>query len=526
MIWSGTKLCRKIMKKLILSVILAAAGVITAAAQGYKDLFEQFAKESGKDFSEFIKTSDQDFKDFRDKANAEYSEFLRKAWEEFQGKEPMEREEEKPIVPPVVTPDPDVEQDDKEIEIDEKIPDPVPSPVPEPIVPIEETPVPYMDYAAFAKYGTECKVRYVTDMKPVLKGTDESSVADFWDALYSSDMSDNLLFDFGALRREMDLCDWAFYKFVEAFAKTVYEDDVDAAELLKAFVLAQSGYKLRIGYSDDDSRIHILMALNDMVYGRPYWIIDERCYFLFDGADIEKMKVVSSDFRSSVPMSLSVGYGNYFNENLSDDRVLTSAAYPDACVSVDADLNLMAFYDEFPDFASDFRWTFYANTPLNVTVRENLYPQFARLLAGKTELQAANIILNFVQTALVYKYDEDIWGRDRSFFAEESLYYPYCDCEDRSILFSHMIRDLLDLDVALIYSPGHLFTAVHFSEDVSGAYVMVDNRKYVVCEPTCIDGAPVGFSGVEEGTEGIQLGLVQKIDYGKDYRVTLTSSIR
>jgi len=512
------------MKRLILSVILAAAGMITAAAQN-TDLFEQFVKRSRKDFSEFKQTSDKEYKDFRDKANAEYSEFLRKAWEEFPGNEPMERKDEKPIVPPVVTPDPEVEQEDKEIEFDEKIPEPVPSPVPEPIVPIEETPLPYVDFITFTKYGTECKVRYAADMKPVLKGADETSVADFWDELSSSDLTDNLLFDFGMLKRERNLCDWAFYKFVEAFSKSTYQDDADAAELLKAYVLTQSGYKLRIGYSEEDGKIHTLMALNEKVYGRPYWIIDEQNYFLFDDADVKRMQVVTADFNSSVPMRLSVGSGNDFNENLLDGRVLASATYPETRVSVSADLNLMAFYDEFPDYASDFRWTFYANTPLNCTVRENLYPQFARLLAGKTELQAANIILNFVQTALVYKYDEDIWGRDRSFFAEESLYYPYCDCEDRSILFSHMIRDLLGLDVALVYSPGHLFTAVNFTENVTGAYIMVDNRKFIVCEPTCIDGAPVGFSGVEEGTEGIQLGLVQKIDYGKDYKVALASSM-
>lgn len=38
--------------------------------------------------------------------------------------------------------------------------------------------------------------------------------------------------------------------------------------------------------------------------------------------------------------------------------------------------------------------------------------------------------------------------------------------------------------------------------------MMVDNRKFVVCEPTCIEGVPVGFSAVEEGTVGILLGLV------------------
>lgn len=100
-------------------------------------------------------------------------------------------------------------------------------------------------------------------------------------------------------------------------------------------------------------------------------------------------------------------------------------------------------------------------------------------------------LLNFVQTAFVYEYDDKVWGYDRAFFTEETLYYPYCDCEDRSILFSRLVRDLVGLDVILVFYPGHLATAVCFDDEVNGDYIMVGNRKYVVCDPTYI-GAPVG----------------------------------
>ena len=101
------------------------------------------------------------------------------------------------------------------------------------------------------------------------------------------------------------------------------------------------------------------------------------------------------------------------------------------------------------------------------------------------------MLLNFVQTAFVYEYDDKVWGGDRAFFAEESLYYPYCDCEDRSILFSRLVRDLLGLKVLLVYYPGHLATAVCFTDNVTGDYISLNNQKYVVCDPTYI-GAPVG----------------------------------
>jgi len=88
--------------------------------------------------------------------------------------------------------------------------------------------------------------------------------------------------------------------------------------------------------------------------------------------------------------------------------------------------------------------------------------------------------------------DDKVWGHDRAFFAEESLFYPYCDCEDRSILFTRLVRDLLGLDCILIYYPGHLASAVHFTErEVNGDYIILNNIKYIVSDATYI-GAPVG----------------------------------
>ena len=102
-------------------------------------------------------------------------------------------------------------------------------------------------------------------------------------------------------------------------------------------------------------------------------------------------------------------------------------------------------------------------------------------------------LLNWVQTAFVYEYDDKVWGDDRAFFPEETLYYPYCDCEDRSILLSRLVRDLLGLKAILIYYPGHLAMAVGFTEDVKGDYILLQGKKYVVCDPTYI-GAPVGVT--------------------------------
>jgi hypothetical protein len=137
------------------------------------------------------------------------------------------------------------------------------------------------------------------------------------------------------------------------------------------------------------------------------------------------------------------------------------------------------------------RWAMYANTPVSREVQAELYPQLRQAISGVSQQMAVEKLLNWVQTAFVYEFDDKVWGADRAFFPDETLHYPYCDCEDRSILFTRLVRDLLGLPCILVYYPGHLASAVAFSEPVGGDYIQTQGKRFVVCDPTYI-GAPVG----------------------------------
>ena len=158
---------------------------------------------------------------------------------------------------------------------------------------------------------------------------------------------------------------------------------------------------------------------------------------------------------------------------------------------VSVNKNLIDFYETYPtsSLGENFmtRWSMYANTPLDASLKEQLYPVLREELKGYSELEAVERLLNWVQTGFVYEYDEQVWGHDRAFFAEETLYYPSCDCEDRSILLSRLVRDLLGLKTVLVYYPGHLALAVRFNEDVKGDFLTLNGNRFVVCDPTYIN---------------------------------------
>jgi hypothetical protein len=83
------------------------------------------------------------------------------------------------------------------------------------------------------------------------------------------------------------------------------------------------------------------------------------------------------------------------------------------------------------------------------------------------------------------------------FFAEELLYYPYCDCEDRSVLFSYLVRNLVGLEVCGLEYPGHMSTAVNFDSNVSGDYISFEGKRYVILKPSFIGGIKGSLEWIE-----------------------------
>ncbi len=187
-------------------------------------------------------------------------------------------------------------------------------------------------------------------------------------------------------------------------------------------------------------------------------------------------------------MSLRMACLPKFAYKPTNGRTFTSKRYPELTVSLSVNKNLMDYFEDYPRCV----WTNYSWAGLSDEVKAKLYPVLRKSIEGKSQIEAANRIINFVQTAFEYKTDKEQFGYERSLFCDETFYYPYSDCEDRSILFSTLIRDLLGLDVVLLLYPDHLATAVHYTEPLTGCYFEFEGKTYYISDPTYI-GANVGL---------------------------------
>lgn len=442
-----------------------------------------------KAYEDFQKQAKTNYEDFRSKANRQYAEFVKDVWKQYKVMPaiPKPKDEDKP---PVVIKDEERHKPkiDKPLPIKNTVTPPTPEPQPVPVAPIREQPNPVEKHVTFVVYGTEMKVRFNDDQRFTLADCSERTIADAWQLL-SEKGYNNTIRDCLELRINRHLSDWAYLNMLDKMAEACLGKG-NAATLLMAFVYCQSGYQMRL--AETGGKLLMLFGTKHSICGKNYFEIDGINMYPFHG-DADKIRVCSASFPQEKPLSLLITKEQIFAVDKSAERALTSKRYTDMQVKVCVNKNLIAFYNDYPTSILDFnfmtRWAMYANTPLEKTVKNSLYPALKEKVKGKSQLEAIERLLNWVQTAFVYEKDDKVWGGDRAFFAEESLFYPYCDCEDRSILLSRLVRDLLGLKTILVYYPGHLAMAVCFTENVKGDYIMLKGQKYVICDPTYINAS-------------------------------------
>lgn len=485
-------------------VMMGVMCLVTVAGRA-QGSFEDFRKSAEARFEKFRRDADEKYENFRRKANEDYAAFLEKAWKGVDSKPPLKRpKEDPPVVPPKPAPVEPIKEDmpikeetpikDKEVVIKEVVkPAPKPEPRPEPVEPIVVKPQPQVAQHEFTVFGTPMKVRLGREHGFKLSGADNAAVSRGWKQL-SDQKYDALIADCLALRDKHNLSDWHYLRMLQAMVKS-FLGDSNEATLLMAYVYSQSGYKMRMAQAD--GRLYMCYASKHVIYDESYYQLDGVNYYALDG---KGKRIIMSDaaFPNEKAMSLYITGEPQLAVKSTAERNLKSTRYPAMAFDVAVNKNLIDVYGDYPtsEIGGNFmtRWAMYASTPMGKDVSSRLYPAIKKVIAGKSEEEAVQMILNWVQTAFVYEYDDKVWGGDRAFFAEETLYYPYCDCEDRSILFSRLVRDLMGLDVMLVYYPGHLATAVRFSSgDVKGDFLTLEGKRYVVCDPT-YSNARVGMT--------------------------------
>ncbi|TLX77475.1 hypothetical protein E9993_02235 [Labilibacter sediminis] len=487
-------------KKLFLAFIVSLFFVSIHAQVDEKDPFEKMNKKyeatmqrMNRDYEQNTKRMQREYDARLKKMNDAFKNYLKGGFTEVEQQEEVEKvvEVPKPIDQPKYIPM-EVDEPSKEL-----------ADIPEPVAPkIELTDAPAYSIAPILKtpdgiekyrqvigidfFGTTVRLSLDSRMNALsLKEVSPEAFAGYWGS-FTKTYYQVYIESVVQYASEKNLNDWGIYQLIDKTAKGIYTS-VNDQELWKWAMLNQAGYQAKIGYNAN--KVSLMLPFMQEVYEKPYYQIGGYNYYLMsDKLKGKSIYTYEKDFGGAIKkVDLHLPYALNFNEK--DNIVLKKTLLPgeEKPLVLSLDKTTMAFLASYPQTDNSV----YLNAAMSGKVKDELYAHVKPHIQGKSETEAVTYLLNYLHNSFEYKTDRDQFGKEKMFFPDEIFYYPYSDCEDRTVLFTRMVNDLLGLDVVALTYFSHMAAAVAFNDEVEGYSFLVAGKQYTITDPTYIN-APIG----------------------------------
>ncbi|MEG1692170.1 MAG: hypothetical protein RR312_02135 [Bacteroidales bacterium] len=309
----------------------------------------------------------------------------------------------------------------------------------------------------------------------------EEGVATYWKNMCENSY-DNILDQLYNISEQMGLNDWGRYLLINSFAIKSSED-INTQQLLTWFILTKMGYKADIGFEED--KIALLLPTMQEIYFRPFVVKNGVNYYLM--RDLKNVKTYNANSQIiNKYLDLRFYSTICFPEEFISERKTT---FRGKDITLSYNKKAIEFYKDYPATELEV----YFNAPLSSAAKDCLVENLDPLLKEMSVKEKVAFLLAYMHESFPYKTDMEQFGYEKYFFAEEALAYPYSDCEDRSILFSYLVRNLAGLPVIGLNYDGHVSTAVQIIDTtITGTYWNYMGERYLSCDPTYI-GAQIGL---------------------------------
>lgn len=465
------------------------------------------AKNDADDYQKWLKKSTSSFHEYKDARDKEFTRFLELQWKEMEVFSGVVRDKTpKPVKMPVAKPlpikiipdtvikptDDDKPSADKPIIDHKPLPDIVTIPkivVPKLPLPVKQKPIaklPAGEHLTFSFYGNPLTFSVDPKYHTQLRGQITSkSISNQWSALSKTNYEQTIsqLADY---KKPLQTNDWGYALLVNALAQTIYPGSKNEQNMFTWFILLKSGYKARIAF--DDTGTYLLFPAKQKIYAAPYFTFNETRYYSlsFDGSEqkLSGVQTYDGDYPNADNL-FDMQLSKPLNTKSNSKSRLLSFTYKNKKhnLTVDLDKNVVDFFNTYPQLDINL----YFDSEVNQRIGTQLLTQLRPIINGKSEVEAINILLRFVQKSLEYKTDEGQFGKENYLFLEETIFYPYSDCEDRAVMFAWLVRSLLDTEVVGLSYPGHISAAVHIKSNMSGDGFTYNGKRYIVADPTYIN---------------------------------------
>lgn len=321
-------------------------------------------------------------------------------------------------------------------------------------------------------------------------------------------------------KRDLELNDWVYYLLIHTCAKAIYaQQDENYRTLFCWFMLHKSGYTVQLNYTESEALLSVYTR--DKVFALPVreegngWFVnitnpDE---IFKDGTSKRaKMKLIAQKAAVKInkpgrPFLFEFGKLPKLNNPKIMEKKLSfihdNQLYQ-YDVRIDGNyLSLMYYYPELTLYQ-------HAQIDLSASARATLLYPLKKTVENKSPYESIRLLLSFTRQAMLYDTDQNAYNRENLMFSpEETLFYKYSDCEDRSALFYYLVREILGLDVILLDFPTHASVAVALDKPYGDNPINYKGKIYSICDPTG-PGNHLKPGDFPEGLENVEFKILEE----------------
>jgi len=416
-------------------------------------------------FQEWQQEQNRAFDNYQTQEDKEFIEMLKRDWQEYNAIDSINLyQKPKPQIQPILKPNNKIENI---IHI--------------PIKPLNITPInpiiPKLDMTGYSRtkflfYGINIDIIYSQNIKYHINSLSILSIANFWSKI-SATNSSLLIGEIRSYQNHYNLDDWTTYLLVKKITQQITQIEIDQ-NLLSWFILTKLGIDTKVGFSQNS--ISVLVYINDKLYGINYFVLNGKKYYQFNPTN-HRLKIYRGDMRGLEAM-------RFLNKqptlpfDIKSKKIKFIYKNREYIFTIRYNRNLIKLYKKYPQLD----YNLYKN--ISKISQKSITQELKPIISKMNQIEAINFLLRLTQNGFKYQTDQEQFYQEKVMFFEETLFYPYSDCEDRAIFFSMLIKELLNLDTLFIKYPNHLATAIPLNTQIGGAKFIYHNQNYYIADPT------------------------------------------
>lgn len=295
-----------------------------------------------------------------------------------------------------------------------------------------------------------------------------------------------LLNDLLKEKERLQLNDWLFYDLMRRSVNKIYKQEEEMQRVLTCWwLLSKAGYNTRIAHIFlKDAFLYV--QCNDAIYDAPFSTEDDK-KFINLTAVYHNVKTVGLWFQ--ITKFDNIGGNKSFNVNLDQlpkikpTKIKKTLDFKcggdDFSLDIMVDKNPSELMKSYPRMENQK----YIEVPLSQTLYQSLIPQLKTMLDGKSDADKMRALVSLTRSSFKYKWDYDLFDKNKPLIADELFFNEYSDHEDRTALLFCLTKELVQKPILLIGYMDYVTIGIALEEEV-GQKIPYNGITYYVCDPT------------------------------------------